>query len=236
MDFFENIKEKAKKLNLNLDNEEIKKFYNYMNLMLEWNEKINLTAITKEDDIIIKHFIDSLTVLKYLNDGDKIADVGTGAGFPGIPISIVNKKSKITLIDSLNKRIKFLEDVKNKIKIENVECVHARAEDFGQDNKEKYDVSISRAVANMKVLVEYLIPLVKVDGKVICMKGPDADEEIEEAKYAINELGGKIIEIDNIKLPDTDIERKIIIIKKIKENPKKYPRKAGTPSKEPLEK
>ncbi len=236
MDFFENIKEKAKKLNLNLDNEEIKKFYNYMNLMLEWNEKINLTAITKEDDIIIKHFIDSLTVLKYLNDGDKIADVGTGAGFPGIPISIVNKKSKITLIDSLNKRIKFLEDVKNKIKIENVECVHARAEDFGQDNKEKYDVSISRAVANMKVLVEYLIPLVKVDGKVICMKGPDADEEIEEAKYAINELGGKIIEIDNIKLPDTDIERKIIIIKKIKETPKKYPRKAGTPSKEPLEK
>ena len=224
------------KINIELSDENAEKFYNYMNLLLEWNEKINLTAITEEDDIILKHFIDSLTVLKYIKDGEKIIDVGTGAGFPGIPIAIEKKKCQITLLDSLNKRILFLEDVANKINLENVRCIHGRAEDLGQNKqeREKYDISISRAVANLSTLVEYLMPFVRIGGKVICMKGPDCDEEIENAKFAIKELGGKIAKVDTLQLPDSDISRTIIIIEKIKETPNKYPRKAGLPSKEPL--
>ena len=207
-----------------------------MNLLLEWNEKINLTAITEEKDIVLKHFIDSMTVLKYLKNNEKIIDVGTGAGFPGIPIAIMNKECNITLLDSLNKRIIFLNDVIEKNNLKNVETIHGRVEEIGQDKKyrEKYDISVSRAVANLSTLVEYLVPLVKVGGKIICMKGPDVEKEIEEAKYAIKELGGKIIQVDKFNLPDSDIYRTIVIIEKIKQTDKKYPRKAGTPSKSPL--
>ncbi len=219
-----------------IDDNKIQKFYDYMNLLVEWNKKINLTAITEEKDIILKHFVDSLTVLKYIKENKSIVDVGTGAGFPGIPLAIMNDSLKITLVDSLNKRINFLNEVCNKINLKNIKAIHARAEEFGQDNnyRESYDVAISRAVANLTVLAEYLLPLVKVGGKIICMKGPDIEEELKQAKSAIDILGGKFEKCDNFCLPKSDISRNIIIINKIKETPKKYPRKAGTPAKTPL--
>ena len=207
-----------------------------MNLLVEWNKKINLTAITEEKDIILKHFVDSLTVLKYIKENKSIVDVGTGAGFPGIPLAIMNDSLKITLVDSLNKRINFLNEVCSKIKLKNTKAIHSRAEEFGQDNnyRESYDIAISRAVSNLTVLAEYLLPLVKVGGKIICMKGPDIEEELKQAKSAIDILGGKFERCDNFCLPKSDISRNIIIINKIKETPKKYPRKAGTPVKTPL--
>lgn len=219
-----------------IDDNKIQKFYDYMNLLVEWNKKINLTAITKEKDIILKHFVDSLTVLKYIKENKSIVDVGTGAGFPGIPLAIMNDSLKITLVDSLNKRINFLNEVCSKIKLKNTKAIHSRAEEFGQDNnyRESYDIAISRAVSNLTVLAEYLLPLVKVGGKIICMKGPDIEEELKQAKSAIDILGGKFERCDNFCLPKSDISRNIIIINKIKETPKKYPRKAGTPVKTPL--
>lgn len=219
-----------------IDDNKIQKFYDYMNLLVEWNKKINLTAITEEKDIILKHFVDSLTVLKYIKENKSIVDVGTGAGFPGIPLAIMKDSLKITLVDSLNKRINFLNEVCSKIKLKNTKAIHSRAEEFGQDNnyRESYDIAISRAVSNLTVLAEYLLPLVKVGGKIICMKGPDIKEELKQAKSAIDILGGKFERCDNFCLPKSDISRNIIIINKIKETPKKYPRKAGTPVKTPL--
>ena len=235
-DFNKNIKVLAQEIDVDLDEEQIKSFYEYMNLLLEWNEKINLTAITEQNDVILKHFIDSMTVLKNLKDNQNIIDVGTGAGFPGIPIAIVKKNSKITLMDSLNKRIKFLDEVINKLELKNVNTIHSRAEDMGQNilYRERFDIAISRAVANLPVLSEYLLPFVKVGGMCICMKGPDIEEEIKNSDFAINELGGKIVSVDNFELPNSDIKRNIVIIEKVKNTPKKYPRKAGIPSKLPL--
>lgn len=234
--FDEIFKKLAKEINLDIDSSKIAKFYEYMNLLLEWNEKINLTAITEQNDIILKHFIDCLTIKKYLKDNDKIVDIGTGAGFPGIPLAIMSGANKFTLVDSLNKRVNFLNDVKEKIDLKNIEAIHSRAEEFGQNKiyREKYDVAVSRAVANLSVLLEYLLPTVKVGGKVICMKGSQVKDEINEAKYALKELGGVIKLTDEFCLPETDMKRNIIVIEKIKNTPKKYPRKSGTPSKQPL--
>ena len=230
--------ELANKININLTEEQIDKFYKYMKLLLEWNEKINLTAITDENEIILKHFIDSLTSLKYIKENDNIIDVGTGAGFPGIPIAIMMPNTKITLLDSLNKRINFLNEVIKELNLKNVETIHSRSEDCGKDilYREKYDISIARAVANLSTLSEYLLPFVKIDGKMICMKGSEVEEELNNSKYAIKELGGEISLQDEFCLPDTYIKRNIIVIKKIKYTPKLYPRKAGLPSKEPLKK
>ena len=224
------------KKEMNLTDEQEQKFYEYMKLLKEWNEKINLTTITEEQDILLKHFIDSLTILKYLNDNDNIIDVGTGAGFPGIPVKIVNEILNVTLMDSLNKRILFLNDVIEKLKLEGIKTVHARAEELGRNKeyREKYDVVTSRAVANLSTLLEYMMPFAKVGGTCICMKGPNIEEELENADLAIKELGGKIEKIENFKLPGSDIERNIIIIKKVRNISNKYPRKAGTPAKEPL--
>ena len=234
--FDEIFKKLAKEIHLDIDRSKIVKFYEYMNLLLEWNEKINLTAITEQNDIILKHFIDCLTIKKYLKDNDKIVDIGTGAGFPGIPLAIMSGANKFTLVDSLNKRVNFLNDVKEKIDLKNIEAIHSRAEEFGQNKiyREKYDVAVSRAVANLSVLLEYLLPTVKVGGKVICMKGSQVKDEINEAKYALKELGGVIKLTDEFCLPETDMKRNIIVIEKIKNTPKKYPRKSGTPSKQPL--
>ena len=234
--FFEKMQEKSKDLGVRFSVKQTEQFFEYMNLLIEWNEKMNLTAITEPDEIILKHFIDSITILKELEDGLKLVDVGTGAGFPGIPLSIMNPTLKITLVDSLNKRLIFLQEVVNKLKLENIEIVHARAEEFGQNKKyrEQFDIATSRAVANLSTLSEYLIPLVKIGGKVISMKAAEAKQELNEAKKAIEVLGGTVEKIDEFNLPQSDIGRTVIIIRKNKLTPNKYPRKPGTPSKEPI--
>ena len=221
---------------MDIDNVSAEKFAVYMELLREWNEKINLTAITDEEGILVKHFFDSCSISEFVDNNSKIIDVGTGAGFPGLPLKIVNDTLNLTLVDSLNKRINFLNEVKNKLGLKNFETVHGRAEDVGIDNKyrEKYDFAVSRAVAELRILVEYLLPLVKVGGKVIAMKGPNIDEEVENAKKAVKLLGGEIERIKSFRLGNTDNERTVIIIKKIKNTESKYPRKAGIPRKNPL--
>ena len=237
---FDDFKEKmiinVDKLWITLSEIQLKQFYNYMNLLIEWNKKINLTAITEPDEIILKHFVDSLTISKYIPDGTKLVDVGTGAGFPGIPLKIYRQDIEITLLDSLQKRINFLDEVIRELNLEKIETLHSRAEDFGKDKKyrEKFDIATSRAVANLATLSEYLLPLVKIGGKVISMKGSLIEEELENSKNAIKILGGKIERVDEFDLPNSDISRNIVLIDKIKETPNKYPRKAGEPSKKPL--
>lgn len=233
-DFSKEIKEKMNKIEVDLEDEQTNLFYKYMNLLLEWNEKINLTAITEPKEVILKHFVDSATILKYLKEHDKVIDVGTGAGFPGIPLNIIDNSANYTLLDSLNKRINFLNLVISDLKLNNIEAVHTRVEDFAKNNRECYDVATSRAVAPLNILLEYLLPLVKTGGICICMKGSNAEEEIKNANKALEILGGKIEKIEEITLPESDYTRNIIIVRKIKETPKKYPRKAGMPSKEPI--
>ena len=213
--FSEELENVAKQIEIELTKKKIEKFYNYMNLLLEWNEKINLTAIIEPREVILKHFVDSLTIAKYIKDDEKLIDVGTGAGFPGIPLSIVKENTDIVLLDSLNKRINFLEEIKQNLKLKNITTIHGRAEEFGKNKKEReiYDIATSRAVAPLNILLEYLLPLVKVGGKAICMKGSNI-EEIENAKNALEILGGKIEKIEEITLPNSDIKRNIIIVKK----------------------
>ena len=187
-------------------------------------------------EIILKHFVDSLTIAKYVKEDKSIIDMGTGAGFPGIPIKIYRKDVKVVLADSLNKRIKFLDEVIDKLKLENVETIHCRAEELGKNKqyREKFDYATSRAVANLSTLSEYLMPFVKLNGKCIFMKIIEVEEELEKAKKAIKTLGGKIEKVDKFEIPESDLGRSIIIVKKEKITPSKFPRKPGTPAKEPL--
>lgn len=231
--FSKELKDKANKIDSILDENKIDKFYRYMNLLIEWNKKVNLTAIIEPSEIILKHFIDSLTIAKYIKDKERVIDVGTGAGFPGIPISIVKEDVNITLLDSLNKRILFLNEVIKFLNLKQIEAVHGRVEEFAKKERESYDIATSRAVAPLNILLEYLLPLVKVGGKCICMKGSNV-EEIEEAQNALKVLGGKVEKIEKITLPKSDIMRNIIIIRKVQTTPVKYPRKVGTPSKNPI--
>ncbi len=235
-EFSEKIKEYMNKINIEISDKQIEKFFDYMNLLLEWNEKINLTAITEPEDIILKHFVDCATILKYIKDEDKIIDIGTGAGFPGIPLKILNEKLDITLMDSLNKRINFLNEIINKLDLKNIVAIHARAEELARNKeyREKFDIATSRAVANLSTLSEYMLPFVKKDGMVISMKGSNIEEEVKNAKKAIKILGGEIEKIDNFNLANTNNIRNIITIKKVVKTPKEFPRKAGKPSKEPI--
>ncbi len=222
-------------LKIEISELQIEKFFKYKDLLIEKNKYVNLTAITDEKEILLKHFIDSLTINKYLDKDSSMIDVGTGAGFPGIPIKIIRDDVKITLLDSLNKRVNFLNEVIENLNLNFINTVHGRAEDMAYDlnYREKYDAVTARAVANLSTLSELCLPFIKVGGKFICMKGSSV-EEVDEASKALEILGGKIVKIDKFVLPDSDIERNIVIINKVKETPSKYPRKAGTPAKEPI--
>ena len=235
-EFTEKLVKKASMINIQITNIEADMFYKYMKILLEWNEKINLTSINDPDDIILKHFIDSITINQYINKNEKVLDIGTGAGFPGVPLKIVSPKLPITLVDSLNKRIRFLLEVCKELQLEGIECIHSRAEEMAQNIKyrENFDIVTSRAVARLTVLAEYMLPFVRIGGHCICMKGSTIQEELQEAKKAIEILGGRIEKVDSFVLPDSDIERNIIVIKKVKTTLSKYPRKAGIPSKQPI--
>ena len=235
-EFSKELTKLASKIEIELRLDELEKLYKFKYLLLEWNEKINLTAITEPEDIILKHFVDSITIKKYIKSENKVLDMGTGAGFPGIPLKIISSDTYFTLVDSLNKRIIFLNEVCDKLKLDKIENIHSRAEELAKNKKyrEQYDVVTSRAVARLASLVEYMLPFVKVGGICICMKGSNVDEELIEAKKAINVLGGEIEKVDKFLLPNSDIERNIVIIKKIKNTSCKYPRKPGTATKQPI--
>ena len=234
--FSNKIIDKMECLNININEYQISQLYNYMKLLIKWNEKMNLTAITEPNDIVLKHFIDSITINNFIEKNSRIIDIGTGAGFPGVPIKVIRDDVEMVLMDSLNKRILFLEEVINNLKLKKIVAIHNRAEDLGKNKeyRQKFDYAISRAVAPLNYLLEYMIPFIKGGGYCICMKGCNIEEELDEAKNAISKLGGKLEKIEKIKLPQTEIERNIIIIKKVKDTPNQYPRKAGIPKKQPI--
>lgn len=229
------LKELAEQIDVKLSDKMVEQFFIYKDLLKEWNEKINLTAIVDDEEIIIKHFIDSLTIVKHIPQNAKIIDVGTGAGFPGIPIKIARPDVEVVLLDSLNKRINFLNEVIEKTGITDIETIHSRAEDAGNNIKyrEKFDISTARAVANMSTLLEYCTPFLKEGGRFICMKA-EAREEVKEAEKAIKTLNMQLEDVEEFKLPKIEANRTVIILKKLKSTPPKYPRKAGIPSKEPI--
>lgn len=232
------LKSCCEQMQIPLSQEMTEQFMTYMSLLLEWNEKMNLTAITEEREVILKHFVDCLSLVSYLEvtDETKIIDVGTGAGFPGLPVKIACPNVSMTLLDSLQKRIGFLEEAIKEMGLNNVECVHSRAEDGGQNPlyREKFDYCISRAVANLAVLSEYCLPFVKIGGTLAALKGPDASAEILEAESALEKLGGKVTQVIDVTIPFTDLSHKLIFIEKVSSTPKQYPRKAGKISKNPL--
>lgn len=220
-------KDCIKKFGGDISEEKLLKFSKYSSLLVEWNEKMNLTAVCDPDGISVRHFADSISPLYYVDfpENSKIIDIGTGAGFPGIPLKIMREDLKLTLMDSLNKRINFLKEVREKTGIDETECIHARAEEYGrkEEYREKFDIGISRAVAQLRVLSEYALPFIKVGGIFIAMKAFDIDEEISLAKEKIRLLGGKIEEIKEVEVPNSDALRKIVIIRKVKKTDKKYP-------------
>lgn len=226
------------KMNIRLTDDQKSQFDLYYELLIEWNRVMNLTGITDYDEVNLKHFTDSLTISRIIDMAqiNTLIDVGTGAGFPGIPIKIAFPHIKVYLLDSLNKRIKFLNEVIKKLGLKNIYAFHGRAEDFAKDRqyREKFDVCVSRAVANLSTLSEYCIPFVKTGGYFVSYKGGDSDEEVIRSENAITFLGGEIENTDRFFLPDTDMGRTLIKIRKRKSTPNRYPRKAGIPSKEPL--
>ena len=238
MKYFELMKNACDSVEMNFDEDKYNKFITYKNLLQEWNEKINLTAITEDKEVIKKHFIDCIKAFSenQFKEAKTLIDVGTGAGFPGLPIAIMKEDLNITLLDSLNKRVNFLNIVKNSLNLTNVTTIHSRAEDGARNKelREKFDIATSRAVANMAVLSEFCLPYVKVGGYFIALKGPAITDELNDAKNAIGTLGGKLIEVIEVSVEGTDLKHNLVVIKKVKETPKTYPRKAGSITKKPL--
>ena len=227
------------KLNIHLNEKQMYQFMKYYEMLIETNKVMNLTAITDFDEVIDKHFVDSLALIQAidLNKELKVIDVGTGAGFPGIPLKIAFPELDILLLDSLNKRIHFLDQVISELGLENIQTIHGRAEDFGKNPlyREKFDLCVSRAVANLSTLSEYCVPFVQVDGYFIYYKSGKVQEELDASRHAVDILGGKVEKCLNYALADTDMERSLVVIHKLKPTKKAYPRKAGKPSKEPLQ-
>lgn len=238
MKYYELMKSSANSVGMEFNEDKYEKFIKYMRLVQEWNEKINLTAITEDDEFIKKHFIDCIKAFKsdQMKEANSIIDVGTGAGFPGIPIAIMRDDVEVCLLDSLNKRINFLNTVVRELGLKNVTTIHSRAEDGARKKelRESFDVATSRAVANMAVLSEYCIPYVKVNGYFIALKGPAIEEELSNAKNAIGTLGGKLKNVIELEIEDTDLKHNIVIVEKVKPCSNVYPRKAGVISKKPL--
>lgn len=238
MDFYDLMAKSADDVGLQLSKEQYEKFIMYMKLLQEWNEKINLTAIVEDEEIIKKHFIDSVKAFKRneFKTARTLIDVGTGAGFPGLPIAIMKSDINVTLLDSLNKRINYLNTVVSKLELSNVTTIHSRAEDGARnvDLRETFDIATSRAVANMSVLSELCLPYVKIGGSFIALKGPSVEKEISDSMNAINVLGGKLIEICEVDIEDTELKHNLVVVNKVKGTPKTYPRKAGLITKNPL--
>lgn len=238
MNFVDELKIAATEYGLNLTEDQISAFNKYYELLYEWNKKINLTAITEPKDVAIKHMVDSLSCFKadLFKENISLIDVGTGAGFPGLPLKIFYPSLKLTLLDSLNKRVKFLQLVVDELGLKDVEVIHARSEEAARNKKyrEKFDLATARAVARLPIICEYCLPFVKDGGTFIALKGRQYEEEATQAQKAIKVLGGEISDIMPVKLPEIDDKRAVIYIKKIKSTPKTYPRKAGTPERNPI--
>lgn len=234
-EFHKEFKQECEKNKIEFDENKSKQLYEYMNLILEWNEKINVTSIKDEKMFIVKHFVDSLTISEFAKNVNRILDIGTGGGFPGIPLKIYHPETKFTLIDSVNKKITVLNDVIEKLNLQKIEALHIRAEELAQmeEYRENFDIVTTRAVSNLATISEYMLPFVKIGGKAICMKGPNVQLELEDAKKAIKVLGGEIEKVEKVQI-NNEFERNIVMIKKIKNTDKKYPRGQGKPAKEPI--
>ncbi len=230
--------QKLNEMGIQLSERQYQQFNNYFELLIEWNKVMNLTGITEYEEVNEKHFVDSLSIVKAVDIGsiETVMDVGTGAGFPGIPLKIAFPHLKVTLLDSLNKRIHFLNAVIDRLELKDIYTIHGRAEDYAKQEtyREQYDVCVSRAVANLATLSEYCLPYVKIGGMFIPYKSGDIDDEIVDSEKAVKILGGKLLKVEKFELPGTDIGRSLVQIEKVKNTGNKYPRKAGMPSKEPI--
>ncbi len=234
----ENLKQAIDSFGYDSSTDKLDRFERFMQLVIEWNEKVNLTAITERNEFIKKHFIDSLCCLPHdeYKKAESVIDVGTGAGFPGMPLAIMSPEKNFLLIDSLNKRIKILNEIIAELDLKNVTAVHGRAEELARNKlyREQFDICVSRAVSRLSVLSEYCLPFVKKGGWLAAYKGPDAEREIEDAHSALGKLGGKVVDIKNTEMNQFGISHRIVYIQKTMNTPKVYPRKAGTPEKKPL--
>ncbi len=228
------IKKYFEKYKININEKQINQFEIFFNYLIQENQKFNLTAITNPEEVVIKHFIDSLLPLNEIPYGARVIDIGTGGGFPGIPLKIMREDIEIVLLDSLQKRVKFLEEVKKILGLTKTTCVHARAEDYVKTEREKFDIATSRAVASTPTLVEYLLPYVKIGGKVLMYKGSQADEELNLGQKAIKEMCGKLQKIEKFNLEEVESGRNIIILEKIGHTNNKYPRAKNLPKTNPL--
>lgn len=232
------LSESCQKIGIRLSEEQMEQFLIYYEYLVEKNKVMNLTGITEYEEVVLKHFADSLSIVKVIDPTQcrRVIDVGTGAGFPGIPLKIAFPELEVVLLDSLNKRVQFLNEVIEKLHLDKITAIHARAEDAAKrkEYRESFDLCVSRAVANLASLLEYCLPFVTIGGKFISYKSSDIDEEIEQSKKALYLLGGKMKNREDFALLDSDIRRTFVVIEKERKTPAKYPRKAGLPSKEPL--